>query len=409
MGNDAAAALRNGASRVVAVEIDPTIIRLGEGLHFEKPYDSSRVEVVVDDARNYVENTSIRFDMIIFALLDSHTTSSHYTNIRIDNYVYTLEALEATRRLLKPEGVFVVKFQANTPWIAGRLRGLLTKIFGYPPVQTKVQGPYSTGGHFFVTGSKERIANALSNETFGDHVRKHGGIEVDECTLTTDDWPYFYQKEPGVPASVIIISVVLVATCIMILGRTGTRIGSMRWHFFFLGAGFLLLEVHIVSKMALLFGTTWLVNSIVIGGLLLMIVGANILVMSVSRIPVAVAYAGLFISIFVSYLIPPGQLFYNSLWLRVLVASAVLCVPVFFAGIIFVQSFARTGFSGEALGSNLIGSLVGGLLEALSFWTGIKALLLVGAFLYLCSLLTFRQEHRMSPQLKSGSGQMTYS
>jgi hypothetical protein len=140
-----------------------------------------------------------------------------------------------------------------------------------------------------------------------------------------------------------------------------------------------------------------------------MIVGANILVMSVSRIPVAVAYAGLFISIFVSYLIPPGQLFYNSLWLRVLVASAVLCVPVFFAGIIFVQSFARTGFSGEALGSNLIGSLVGGLLEALSFWTGIKALLLVGAFLYLCSLLTFRQEHRMSPQLKSGSGQMTYS
>ena len=90
MGNDVAAALRSGAGRVVAVEIDPLILDLGRDRHFEKPYSSARVQVVLDDARSYVQNSNARFDLIVFSLLDSHTTSSHFSNIRIDNYVYTL-------------------------------------------------------------------------------------------------------------------------------------------------------------------------------------------------------------------------------------------------------------------------------------------------------------------------------
>src|SRR5262249_48592351 len=104
MGNDVAAALRNGASNVTAVEIDPLIIKLGKEFHYEKPYDSPKVRKVNDDARSYVENTTDRFDMIVFSLLDSHTTTSNYTNIRIDNYVYTVEALKAAKRLLKDDG-----------------------------------------------------------------------------------------------------------------------------------------------------------------------------------------------------------------------------------------------------------------------------------------------------------------
>jgi predicted membrane-bound spermidine synthase len=51
------------------------------------------VQVVQDDARSYVQNSKERFDLIVFSLLDSHRTNSHFTNIRIDNYVHTLEAL----------------------------------------------------------------------------------------------------------------------------------------------------------------------------------------------------------------------------------------------------------------------------------------------------------------------------
>ena len=97
-GNDVAAALRNGAGRVVAVEIDPLILKLGRELHFERPYDSPRVNTVLDDARSYLQDSNEKFDLIVFSLLDSHTTSSHFTNIRIDNYVYTLEALRSAKR-----------------------------------------------------------------------------------------------------------------------------------------------------------------------------------------------------------------------------------------------------------------------------------------------------------------------
>jgi hypothetical protein len=52
-GNDVAAALRNGAGRVDAVEIDSAIVDIGRRLHPERPYDDSRVEVLVDDARAF--------------------------------------------------------------------------------------------------------------------------------------------------------------------------------------------------------------------------------------------------------------------------------------------------------------------------------------------------------------------
>jgi hypothetical protein len=162
----------------------------------------------------------------------------------------------------------------------------------------------------------------------------------------------------------------------------------MRWHFFFLGAAFLLLEVQIISRMALLFGTTWVVNSVVISGLLLTIVCANLLVNKGMQLPVRWAYAAIFLTIAFSYWIPTHLFLFQSIWLKGITATGVLCLPVFFAGIIFIQSFAEAHFSAEALGSNLMGALVGGLLESLSFWTGLKSLLIIAALLYLASYLS---------------------
>lgn len=386
-GNDVAAALRNGAGRVVAVEIDPLILRLGRQLHFEKPYESPRVRVVVDDARSYVQNSNERFDLIVFSLLDSHTTSSYYSNIRIDNYVYTLEALRATRRLLKPDGLMIVKFQLQTPWIAGRLRELLQAVFNQPPLQ--MQGDslslIANGGAFYICGSQQRIGQALLDPRLAAYVAQHSAIPSAPAELTTDDWPYFYQHEPGLPASVIIVSLTLVLFCWLFLRETGTPVRSMRWHFFFLGAGFLLLEAQIISKMALLFGTTWVVNSIVVAGLLVLIVAANLLVDWRPRLPVVVGYAGIFASILAAWAIPLDTFFFQSIWMKALTATAVLCLPVFFAGIVFIRGFAQEGFRGEALGSNLFGALVGGLLESLSMWTGIRSLLIIAALFYLAS------------------------
>jgi SAM-dependent methyltransferase len=384
-----AAALRNGAGHVSAVEIDPLILHLGKTLHFEKPYDSPRVTPVLDDARSYVETTNDRYDMIVFSLLDSHTNSSYYSNIRIDNYVYTLEALQATRRLLKPDGIMVVKFQVSTPWIAGRLNNLLQVVFGRAPLEVQadpsVYASFLASGRFFIAGSPARIDQAMADPSLAGYVKAHQDFPVAKASLTTDDWPYFYQHEPGLPGSVIILSLVLILLCWAFMRQTGAIVGSLRWHFFFLGAGFLLLEAQIISKMALLFGTTWLVNSIVIAGLLLLIVASNFLVQWQPKIPVSVGYAGILCTIAAGYFLPLERLFFQSIWVKALAATAVLCLPVFFAGIVFIRSFALEGFRSEALGSNLLGALTGGMLESLSMWTGIRSLLIIAAVLYLAS------------------------
>jgi SAM-dependent methyltransferase len=388
-GNDVAAALRNGAGDVTAVEIDPVILQEGRKLHFEQPYSSPRVHAVLNDARSYLQNSNQRFDVIVFAFLDSHTTSSYYSTIRIDNYVYTLEALRRAKTLLKPDGVMVIKFAALNPWIAGRLNELATTVFGRPPLQLQ-------SGRLMIVGSQERIARALKDPTLAAYVTANGNVQLQSASLTTDDWPYFYQHEPGIPASVIIILSVLIALCCLLLGKTGTSVRSLHWHFFFLGAAFMLLEAHIVSQMALLFGTTWLVNSIVISGLLVLIVAANLIVHWRPATGVTLAYLGIFASIVVTYIVPPEAFFLSSFWAKAFVSTAVLCLPVFFAGIVFIVSFAREGFRSDALGSNLFGALVGGMLESMSMWTGMRSILILVALFYALSwIVLLRQASRV--------------
>jgi len=387
-GNDVAAALRNGAGEVDAVEIDPLILKLGRELHFEHPYSSPRVHAIVDDARSYLQTSQKQYDLILFSLLDSQTTNPFYSNIRIDNYVYTLEAMQAVHRLLKPDGLLLVKYWVETPWIGGRLLALLNSTFDRPPVQVgALNTRYGTPGHFFICGSEARIAAAMQDPALGVYVSTHSAFPTASARITTDDWPYFYQREPGIPTIIVLISAALLPLCWLLLRAAGTTGRSFEWHFFFLGAGFLLLETQIISKMALIFGTTWVVNSVVIAALLLLIVGANLLVEWRPRIPIAMAYGGIFASTAIAYFTPVRLLLFSSLAWKVVAASLVLCLPVFFAGIVFIRSFAAAGFRGEALGSNLFGALVGGLLESSSYWFGLRFLLIVAAALYFASWL----------------------
>jgi SAM-dependent methyltransferase len=393
MGNDVAAALRNGSGRVVAVEIDPLILKLGRQLHFEHPYQSPRTQAVINDARSYIENSHETFDLIVFSLLDSHTTTSHFTNIRIDNYVYTREALQRAKRLLKPDGLFIVKFQVETPWISGRLFELIKNSFGQDPIQFQgSEGRYDTNGRFFVAGSRERLARAMSDPALAAYVGSHSAISMRAATLTTDDWPYFYQHEPGLPMSVIFVSVAVLIIFGWFLRQASGEDGRVDPHFLLLGAGFMLLEAQIVSKMALLFGTTWVVNSIVVAGILCLIVAANLVYDGVARIPLLAAYIGLFLSLTVMFALPMEKLFFESALVRGIVATLALCTPVFFAGIIFVTSFARASFRGSALGSNLFGALIGGLLESLSLWFGLRSLMILVALLYLGSAISVRRQ-----------------
>ncbi len=162
-GNDVAAALRAGAQRVQAVEIDPAIVQLGRDRHPNRPYSSERVGVSVDDARAFFRGKSGPYDLVWFGLLDSHTTPSGYANVRLDHFVYTRESFADVARLLSPSGVVVLLFSPETPWIVDRLVGQLTATFGQRPLVMSVGSPSSTclgwGGVLMVAGSPQAMAS----------------------------------------------------------------------------------------------------------------------------------------------------------------------------------------------------------------------------------------------------------
>jgi hypothetical protein len=194
------------------------------------------------------------------------------------------------------------------------------------------------------------------------------------------------------------LAAVLMVFCWQLLKRTGVDLQALDWHFFSLGAGFMLLEAQVISKMALLFGTTWLVNSIVVAGVLVLIAVASMLVRRFPRVSYKAAYAGIFIALAVVYFVPLERFFFPSPWAKACVATAVFCLPVFFAGVIFMRSFAAAGFGAPSLGSNLFGALVGGLLESMSLWTGVRSLVVLAILIYLVSWLTLRRK-AAGPQL----------
>ena len=55
VGNDVAASLRDSSAKIDAVEIDPLVADLGIKFHPEKPYLNDRVNLTINDARNFIK------------------------------------------------------------------------------------------------------------------------------------------------------------------------------------------------------------------------------------------------------------------------------------------------------------------------------------------------------------------
>src|SRR5260370_14553250 len=81
-GNDVSRALEWGATdaHIDAVEIDPVIQKLGRRDHPDRPYQDPRVTVHLNDGRNFLPSTNRKYDLIVFALVDSLVLHSSVSN-----------------------------------------------------------------------------------------------------------------------------------------------------------------------------------------------------------------------------------------------------------------------------------------------------------------------------------------
>jgi SAM-dependent methyltransferase len=402
-GNDAAAALRHGVEQVDCVEIDPRIYELGRELHPEQPYQSPRVRVTVDDARAFFKHASGRYDVIWFGWLDSHTLGSSYNNLRLDHYVYTRESLEEAKQLLADDGIIILGFGAERKWIGDRLAGLLRDVFGREPLGYLESGipPQCGGGGnvLLVCGRKRLSLEDIPDPEARSIIKARQLRFAHDIRPTTDDWPYLYLQRAKIPSLYLLVSAAIIVSVVLARRRLLKADQSIEPHFFALGAAFLLLEVQTVSRATLLFGMTWVVNAIVISAVLVMILLSNLVAARWPRFPYRWIVVGLATTVTALALVPLD--WFNTLTgaTKLIAASAFLTAPVFFAGLVFIRSFAACSDKSSALGSNLFGALVGGLLESLSFLTGIRALvLLVGIFYALALWLRPKVRIQARPQ-----------
>ena len=218
--------------------------------------------------------------------------------------------------------------------------------------------------------------------------------------MPTDDWPFLYLRAPTIPwfnlRGMLVMAAALAGDPARVFapGRRRRPNGRM----FFLGAGFMLLETKGVVHLALLFGSTWVVNSVVFFAILVMILLSNLYVLAaqprrtrpITRccsprwlVNLAVPMAG--------FLALPGSA-------RVVASCPVVFVPVFFAGVIFAtRRSARAARPDLDFGSNIGGVILGGLSEYLSLVVGFNGLLLVACVYYLLSAL-------LAPRREGGPG-----
>jgi hypothetical protein len=402
-GSDVDIALHEGVQSITAVEIDPTILKLGKQLNPDQPYSNPRVHTVVNDGRAFLENTTDKYDLIIFALPDSLTLTSSNTSLRLESFLLTQDSFKTARSRLTSNGVMVMYNYYRESWLVEKLADMAGHAFDN---QQPLVTTYAGWGRAAVIMEGPRL-NTLPQGTFGPYVEHtptgtgklqvlgQGFYHLTNATPATDDWPFLYLVDRSFPllyvAGLAMVAIFAIVGILLFAPRKIVR--RFDWHMFFLGVAFMLLEVKSLTTFSLLFGSTWLVNSMVFFAILSSVFLAIIVNRFFKLKHIGLFYVLLFGILMLNIVLPPETLLLGNPVARYLLASILAFAPVFLANIIFTNSFRDSEAADIAFASNLIGIMVGGGMEYLSMLIGYRLLLVfVIAFYALAFLFRHRKQ-----------------
>ena len=384
-GTDVSVALAHGVGAIDAVEIDPGIQAIGRSQHPDHPYADPRVSAIITDGRAFLRNSTERYDLILFAVTDSLTLVSSTSNLRLESFLFTEESFASARDHLAPDGVFVMYNYYRQPWLVQRYANMVADSFGSAPITRT----YPTGDFGAAVIADGPLVRALSGgPPPGDTIET---VDLAGAPRpATDDWPFPYLRDPGIAPHYLLGLAIMIALAALGVGGAlrydGLPLrgfGARYAHFFLLGVAFLLLETRSIVTFSLLFGTTWYVNALVFFAILASVLAAVAVNSRLRSRDPRLLYAGLAGSLLIAYLLPPSALLIDPPILRYAIGSAIAFAPVFFANLVFTFSFKDSDAADLAFGANLVGAMVGGVLEWGALVTGYQALLIVVAGVYL--------------------------
>lgn len=315
-GEDVVLALLAGSDQITAVEINPGAVRAVRyfGSYGGDIYDRPEVNVVVDEGRSFLRRSDSQYDLI--CLSKAVTQAAEQTGLALaENYLYTVEAFTEYLDHLAPEGRLALILhdrhdltrafttalaalvnQAKSPAEASRYVVLVNDHSPEPgaiahPLLLLKKSPFTqaeldqlfaesvTGGFepLFVPGVRERWPfNLFSRDNVSLPAFVQQVMDFD-ATPTTDDRPFFYALEPGMPSSLL---AAFFAALILLVGavRWSTRFGhstdskspvTLALFFASLGGGFMTAEVAVIQRFSLFLGHPTLSLTVTLTTLLL--------------------------------------------------------------------------------------------------------------------------------------------
>lgn len=373
-GGDVAIVLAQGAKHVDAVEIDPALYHLGQKLNVNKPYDDARVSVIINDGRAFLQQTSKQYDLIIYALTDSLMLVPGLSSVRLENYLYTQEGLTAAANHLKPNGVFTIYNYYGVRWFADRLANTLNIIYQHPPCFDTYSAP-----DYWAT-----VLTISPNQTLL-HCPTHWQSSHQTYEQPATDYhPFIYLQENTLPFVYAVGLLCMGLITLFLMRGAGVSLPVIGRHIdlFLMGAAFLLLETQSIMSYALLFGTTWFVNSLVFIGILFSVYLAIEVTARVKQFNLFLLYGLLMLSLLVVWIVPIRELLAFSGYVRFLIATCLTFTPIFIANLIFATRFDEAAISTDALGANILGAVLGGFLEYSALMIGYQHFALIILFLY---------------------------
>jgi hypothetical protein len=377
-GNDVAVALAEGARHVDAVEIDPLLLGQVGQQHPNHPYQSSRVTGYVGDGRAFLEDTSKKYNLILFALPDSTAALAGQSGIRLESFLLTEESLAAAKAHLAPGGTFSM-YNYYQPFLLDRYATTLEDVYHQTPCAEVQPGKGSS-----------RVLAALTVHPGGPVANCGTYFHGASLAPATDDHPFPYLQSDSIPVIYRWMIAAILLGSLLFVRVGGGRFTGMRSYIdlAFMGAAFMLLETKNIVQFALLFGTTWFVNSLVFAAVLLAVYLA---VETARHLPLprpAVLYGLLVASLVLAWVVPQESLLALPVIARFFAASALAFAPIFLANLVFAQRFSGVQNTGTAFAVNLLGAMVGGTLEYLSIVTGYRVLLIVIGVAYALAFVT---------------------
>jgi hypothetical protein len=387
-GFDVEAALECGAKHVDAVEIDPAIIGISRRFNAGAPYADPRVSIHIDDARSFLAKATPGYDLVVFGFLDSQALFSTMNNVRLDGYVYTVESVRTAYRLLNDHGMLSLSFYLGRSWLGPKLYELVEEATGKTPTMY-----FDDKGQTLILCVSRDPSVVLPQKVAQFHKAGYGTLP--RIDLPTDDWPFLYLIKKTIPSDYLIAIASLLAFSIATVALLRRRsFGRGDVHFGLLGMGFLLLETKSISDSTLFFGTTWFVTMVVVVGVLLMVIGANLVAERLKAFSFRM-YAPLFAILALLFIVPRENILEFGLAGRLLWTLLVVPLPVFFAGIIFSTTFRDAASPSAVFGANLIGAMLGGFCEYLGMAIGNHRLLMIIIIAYLGSMLVLANGRRL--------------